>query len=52
MGTNFRRSPSPVRVQPYSNAAMVQLVEKIKNEEQFASTLPVSLMVFSEYFFL
>lgn len=38
-----RRSPSPPsRVQPYTNASMVQLAEKLKNEEQFAMTLPVS----------
>ncbi|KAJ2944302.1 hypothetical protein O0L34_g18288 [Tuta absoluta] len=38
--TMFRRSPSPARIQPFSNPAMVQLIEKIKSEEQFASTLP------------
>ncbi|KAI5645453.1 RNA recognition motif domain-containing protein [Phthorimaea operculella] len=38
--TMYRRSPSPVRIQPFSNPAMVQLIEKIKNEEHFASTLP------------
>ncbi|XP_045766467.1 ecto-NOX disulfide-thiol exchanger 2-like [Maniola jurtina] len=37
---NYRRSPSPARIQLFSNAAMVQLSEKIKNEEHFASTLP------------
>ncbi|XP_059053730.1 ecto-NOX disulfide-thiol exchanger 2-like [Achroia grisella] len=36
----YRRSPSPVRIQPFSNAAIVQLVEKIKNEEHFSNTLP------------
>ncbi|CAH2981264.1 unnamed protein product [Chilo suppressalis] len=38
--SSYRRSPSPVRIQPFSNAAILQLVEKIKNEEHFASTLP------------
>lgn len=39
-----RRSPSPPsRVQPYTNASMVQLAEKLKNEEQFAMTLPTLL---------
>ncbi|XP_023946149.2 ecto-NOX disulfide-thiol exchanger 2 isoform X2 [Bicyclus anynana] len=37
---NYRRSPSPVRIQVFSNAAMVQLGEKIKSEEHFASSLP------------
>ncbi|XP_026486988.1 ecto-NOX disulfide-thiol exchanger 2-like [Vanessa tameamea] len=37
---NYHRSPSPVRIQPFSNAAVVQLAEKIKNEEHFPSTLP------------
>lgn len=37
---SYRRSPSPVRIQPFSNAAIVQLVEKIKNEEHFPNTLP------------
>ncbi|CAH2091238.1 unnamed protein product [Euphydryas editha] len=37
---NYRRSPSPVRIQPFSSTAVVQLAEKIKNEEHFASTLP------------
>lgn len=39
---NYRRSPSPVRIQPFSNTAVVQLAEKIKSEEHFANTLPVS----------
>lgn len=42
MAASYRRSPSPARIQPFSNPAMVQLVEKIKNEEHFASALPVS----------
>lgn len=42
-GTPYRRSPSPPRVQLFSNAAMVQLAEKIKNEEQFSSTVPTLL---------
>ncbi|XP_039755642.1 ecto-NOX disulfide-thiol exchanger 2-like isoform X2 [Pararge aegeria] len=37
---NFCRSPSPLRIQLFSNAAMVQLAEKIKSEEHFANTLP------------
>ncbi|XP_047503603.1 ecto-NOX disulfide-thiol exchanger 1 isoform X2 [Pieris napi] len=38
---NFQpRSPSPVRLQPFSNAAITQLAEKIKSEEAFAPTLP------------
>ncbi|CAG5025606.1 unnamed protein product [Parnassius apollo] len=37
---NYRRSPLPIRIQPFSNAAVVQLAEKIKNEEHFASSLP------------
>lgn len=40
VGSTYNRSPSPVRIQLFSNAAMVQLVEKIKNEEHFASTIP------------
>ncbi|XP_053606436.1 ecto-NOX disulfide-thiol exchanger 2-like [Plodia interpunctella] len=40
LGGGFRRSPSPVRIQPFSNAAIVQLNEKIKSEEHFASTIP------------
>ncbi|KAL0822624.1 hypothetical protein ABMA28_004657 [Loxostege sticticalis] len=40
MAASYRRSPSPARIQPFSNPAMVQLVEKIKNEEHFASALP------------
>ncbi|XP_028178561.1 ecto-NOX disulfide-thiol exchanger 2-like [Ostrinia furnacalis] len=40
MAASYRRSPSPIRIQPFSNPAMVQLVEKIKNEEHFASALP------------
>lgn len=39
--STYIRSPSPVRLQPFSNAAMVQLSEKIKSEEQFSSSLPV-----------
>ncbi|CAG9793810.1 unnamed protein product [Diatraea saccharalis] len=38
--SSYRRSPSPMRIQPFSNAAILQLVEKIKSEEQFANTLP------------
>ncbi|XP_063892879.1 ecto-NOX disulfide-thiol exchanger 2 [Helicoverpa armigera] len=38
-----RRTPSPSRIQPYSNAAMVQLAEKLKNEEHFSTTLPTLL---------
>ncbi|XP_068618201.1 ecto-NOX disulfide-thiol exchanger 1-like isoform X2 [Battus philenor] len=34
------RSPSPMRIQPFSNAAIVQLSEKIKSEEQFSNSLP------------
>lgn len=41
-GEARRRTPSPSRVQPYSNASMIQLAEKLKNEEHFSSTLPVS----------
>ncbi|XP_045495528.1 ecto-NOX disulfide-thiol exchanger 2-like [Colias croceus] len=37
---NYPRSPSPLRIQPFSNAAIVQLAEKIKSEEQFSATLP------------
>lgn len=37
---SYRRTPSPVRIQPYSSA-VIQLAEKIKNEEHFANTLPV-----------
>lgn len=33
--SSYKRSPSPIRVQPFSNAAMLQLSEKIKSEEQF-----------------
>ncbi|XP_037869835.1 ecto-NOX disulfide-thiol exchanger 2 isoform X1 [Bombyx mori] len=39
----YRQSPSPVRIQPYSNPAMVQLSEKIKSEEHFSSALPTLL---------
>lgn len=42
-GMGFDRSPSPVRIQPFSNGAIVQLAEKIKSEENFASTLPASI---------
>ncbi|XP_041986220.1 ecto-NOX disulfide-thiol exchanger 2-like [Aricia agestis] len=38
--SHSRRSPSPLRIQPFSNAAIVQLCEKIKAEDQFANTLP------------
>ncbi|CAH0584204.1 unnamed protein product [Chrysodeixis includens] len=41
--TTYRRSPSPVRIQPFSNAALVQLAEKLKNEEHFYTTLPTLL---------
>lgn len=41
----YRQSPSPVRIQPYSNPAMVQLSEKIKSEEHFSSALPVRCYV-------
>lgn len=41
----FDRSPSPVRIQPFSNGAIVQLAEKIKSEENFASTLPVRIYI-------
>lgn len=40
--SNYRRSPSPLRIQPFSNAAIAQLAEKVKSEEQFSTTLPVS----------
>lgn len=40
--SSYRRSPSPLRVQPFSSTAMLQLGEKIKNEEHFANALPVS----------
>ncbi|XP_032520574.2 ecto-NOX disulfide-thiol exchanger 2-like isoform X2 [Danaus plexippus] len=36
----YRRSPSPLRIQPFSATAIVQLTEKIKSEEHFATTLP------------
>ncbi|CAK1556189.1 unnamed protein product [Leptosia nina] len=36
----YPRSPSPVRIQPFSNAAITQLAEKIKSESAFALTLP------------
>ncbi|KAG6442236.1 ecto-NOX disulfide-thiol exchanger 2 isoform X2 [Manduca sexta] len=39
----LRRSPSPVRIQPFSNVAMLQLGEKIKNEEHFSSSVPTLL---------
>lgn len=39
---SYPRSPSPVRVQIYSNNAVMQLYEKIKSEENFASAIPVS----------
>lgn len=42
---NYRRSPSPVRIQPFSNAAVVQLAEKIKSEEHFPTTLPVNIFI-------
>ncbi|KAJ8713419.1 hypothetical protein PYW07_013789 [Mythimna separata] len=42
-GVSHRRTPSPSRVQPYSNASMIQLGEKLKNEEHFANTLPTLL---------
>lgn len=42
-GRSARRSPSPARVQPFSNAAIGQLSEKIKSEEQFYTSLPVSV---------
>lgn len=42
-GMGFDRSPSPVRIQPFSNGAIVQLAEKIKSEENFAATLPVRI---------
>lgn len=41
--TTYRRSPSPIRIQPFSNAALVQLAEKLKNEEHFYTTLPTLL---------
>ncbi|XP_075978640.1 ecto-NOX disulfide-thiol exchanger 2-like isoform X2 [Anticarsia gemmatalis] len=40
---SYRRSPSPTRVQPFSNASMVQLSEKIKSEENFSTSLPTLL---------
>lgn len=43
--TTYRRSPSPIRIQPFSNAALVQLAEKLKNEEHFYTTLPVSVFI-------
>lgn len=49
MAASYRRSPSPVRIQPFSNAAIVQLIEKIKNEEHFAGALPVSLVCLQIY---
>ncbi|XP_026316825.1 ecto-NOX disulfide-thiol exchanger 2 [Hyposmocoma kahamanoa] len=39
-GMTFERSPSPVRIQPFSNGAILQLAEKIKSEDNFATTLP------------
>lgn len=41
MSASYRRSPSPVRVQPFSTSGIMQLAEKIKNEEYFASSIPV-----------
>lgn len=46
MTASYRRSPSPVRAQPYSTTAVVQLAEKIKNEEHFANAIPVSFLIF------
>ncbi|KAL4703278.1 hypothetical protein ACJJTC_015410 [Scirpophaga incertulas] len=40
VGSSHRRSPSPIKIQPFSNTAMVNLVDKIKSEENFASALP------------
>ncbi|KAM3966308.1 ecto-NOX disulfide-thiol exchanger 1 [Aphomia sociella] len=41
IGMPYRRSPSPI-IQPFSNAQMIdQLVENIKNEEHFSSSLPI-----------
>lgn len=42
-GMGFDRSPSPVKIQPFSNGAIVQLAEKIKSEDNFATTLPVRI---------
>ncbi|XP_013172515.1 PREDICTED: ecto-NOX disulfide-thiol exchanger 2-like isoform X1 [Papilio xuthus] len=36
----YKRSPSPVRIQQFTNAAIVQLSEKIKSEEYFSISLP------------
>ncbi|CAH2039704.1 unnamed protein product, partial [Iphiclides podalirius] len=36
----YRRSPSPVRIQQFTNATLAQLAEKIKSEENFALSLP------------
>ncbi|KOB78100.1 Ecto-NOX disulfide-thiol exchanger 1 [Operophtera brumata] len=43
MSASYRRSPSPVRVQPFSTTAIVQLSEKIKSEELFANSIPTLL---------
>ncbi|XP_049874415.1 ecto-NOX disulfide-thiol exchanger 2 isoform X2 [Pectinophora gossypiella] len=40
MYSGRHRSPSPMRLQPFSNAAIVQLAEKIKSEENFLESLP------------
>lgn len=42
-GMGYDRSPSPVRIQPFSNGAILQLAEKIKSEDNFATTLPVRI---------
>ena len=42
MGAYKQRSPSPIRIQPFSNVAIAQLAEKVKSEDQFSLTLPVS----------
>lgn len=48
--TTYIRSPSPIRIQPFSNAALVQLAEKLKNEEHFYTTLPVSICTYIKHY--
>lgn len=38
--TPRKRSPSPIKIHPFSQTAILQIAERIKNEEYFASTLP------------
>lgn len=44
MSASYRRSPSPVRVQPFSTTAIMQLSEKIRTEDQFSTAIPVRML--------